>query len=286
MRHGSLFTGIGGFDLAASWMGWENVFQVEKDEWCQRVLAKNFPNTKRYGDIDGFNGEEYRGAIDVLSGGPPCQPASGAGKRKGEKDDRWKWPEAIRVFGEIRPGIGVFENPDDLLSLDNGRAFERICRSLEDFGYNIETYGIPASCLGAWHDRDRIWIIAYSDVHDDAGGLVDGTNRKETRGGESQYKSGRQASFRQRVRTEFSPGTEIISNPYTQGLQESTRTKLRRTHAEIGSYWKTEPGVVRMVHGFPGRVDRIKSLGNAIVPQIAFEIFKAIEVVTKETIIP
>src|ERR1051326_4992769 len=112
MRHGSLFSGIGGFDLAAEWMGWENVFQVEIDGFCSKVLKKNFPNVTRYSNIDEFDGKKYYGAIDILSGGPPCQPSSQAGKRKGEKDDRWKWPQTLRVLGEIRPRFALFENPD------------------------------------------------------------------------------------------------------------------------------------------------------------------------------
>jgi len=241
MRHGSLFSGIGGFDLAAEWVGWENVFQVEIDKFCTKVLEKNFPNVKRYGDIKEFDGTQYRGAVDILSGGPPCQPASNAGKRKGEKDNRWLWPEAIRVFGEIRPTYGVFENPDDLLSLDNGKSFERICSQMEDFGYRIRTVGIPACCVGAWHERDRIWIIAD-------------TNSK----GLSQPAPGKLRSI--------SKSHELY-----------TGRPINGTSSEIGIYWEIEPSVVRMVHGISNRMDRIKALGNSIVPQVAYEIFKAIE---------
>lgn len=275
MRHGSLFSGIGGFDLAAQWMGWENVFQVERDPWCQKVLKKNFTQTKRYGDIDQFSGIPYYGAIDILSGGPPCQPSSNAGKRKGEKDDRWKWPEAIRVFGEIRPLIGVFENPDDILSLDNGEPFERICSALEDFGYQVETYGIPAACVGAWHRRDRVWIIAYADRLR--------LNKKRN------CQTSKQGwNIVERRHLQYS---EISTYINSQGFQRAACAQFRGFHetsfapqgcelggrdAASGKYWQTEPGVVRMVHGLSGRVDRIKGLGNAIVPQIAFEIFKAI----------
>src|SRR5690349_5351598 len=101
MRHASLFSGIGGFDLAAQWMGWENVFQVEIDEFCKKVLAKNFPNAKRYGDIKQFDGTEWAGKIDILSGGFPCQPYSAAGKRLGKEDARHLWPEMLRVVGEV-----------------------------------------------------------------------------------------------------------------------------------------------------------------------------------------
>jgi len=174
MRHGSLFSGIGGFDLAAQWMGWENVFQVEIDKFCTKVLEKNFPNVKRYGDIKEFDGTQYRGTVDILSAGTPCQPASIAGKRKGEKDNRWLWNETLRVFGEIKPSNGLFENPPGLLTLDNGKPFERICCEMENKGYHIQTVIIPACCVGAWHRRERIWIYAHS-IND-----LDRAKRKQT----------------------------------------------------------------------------------------------------------
>ena len=291
-KHGSLFTGIGGFDLAAQQMEWENVFQVEWDAYCQKVLAKNFPNTKRYGDIREFDGTPYAGTIDILSGGPPCQPASSAGKRKGEKDDRWLWPEAIRVLGEIRPRVGVFENPDDLLSLDDGRAFERICGQMEDLGYKVETLGIPACCVSAWHERDRIWIIAHADNLSNKRRLVNRSNQGKTKTSKGRNGSEGQASYGQWLRAESCTGGQVTTNTHSSGLEKSvcaeqrsvfekTRTltgcEYSRAISEIGAYWEAEPGVVRMVHGLSDRVDRIKSLGNAIVPQIAYQIFKAIE---------
>src|SRR5688572_3315658 len=100
MRHASIFTGIGGFDLAAQWMGWTNVFQCEKDEWCNKVLTKNFPGVKKYRDIKDFNAKPYYGSVDVISGGFPCQPFSTAGKRKGEEDDRFLWEEMLRIIRE------------------------------------------------------------------------------------------------------------------------------------------------------------------------------------------
>jgi len=115
MRHGSLFSGIGGFDLASAWMGWENVFQVEIDDHCQKVLAKNFPNVKRYEDIREFKGE--RGSIDILTGGFPCQPFSTAGKKKGTDDNRYLWPEMFRVIKEIQPEYIVCENVYGIIKL-------------------------------------------------------------------------------------------------------------------------------------------------------------------------
>lgn len=294
MKHGSLFSGIGGFDLAAEWIGWKNIFQVEIDERCQRLLKQNFPNGARYGNIKEFDGTKYRGTIDVLSGGPPCQPASLAGKRQGEKDDRWLWPEAIRVFGEIRPRIGFFENPDDLLTLDNGEPFERICSALENFGYKVETYGLPAACVGAWHERDRIWIIAYANDISNTRELDNRTTSCKTKRGKGENQIKGETLDGQRIWIKPHTEVETISNVDSQRLQKPTCGKLRSifetngtserskfsgTHAEVGAYWQTEPGVVRMVHGLPDRVDRIKELGNAVVPQVVFEFYKAINVI-------
>jgi DNA (cytosine-5)-methyltransferase 1 len=161
MRHGSLFSGIGGFDLAAQWMGWENIFQVEWDSHCQKVLAKNFTNVKRYGDIKEFDGTQYRGTVDILSGGFPCQPFSHAGKRKGESDDRYLWPEYLRIIREIQPSYVVGENVAGLVSMEDGKTLDGIFSDLEGEGYETEQFIIPACSVGAWHRRDRIWIVAY-----------------------------------------------------------------------------------------------------------------------------
>ena len=160
MRHGSLFSGIGGFDLASEWMGWENVFQVEIDDYCQKVLAKNFLNVKRYGDIKEFKGQP--GSVDILTGGFPCQSFSHAGKRKGKSDDRWLWPEYLRIIREIKPAYVVGENVAGLISMEDGKTLEGIFTDLEGEGYEIESFIIPAFSVGAIHRRDRIWIIGYA----------------------------------------------------------------------------------------------------------------------------
>jgi len=161
MRHGSLFSGIGGFDLAAEWMGWENVFQVEKDSFCQKVLVKNFPTTKRYGDIKEFDGTQYRGAIDILTGGFPCQPFSTSGKRKGTEDSRYLWPEMLRIIGEIRPTYIVGENVHGLVNWSKGLVLEQVQADLEVQGYEVGSVIIPACGIGAPHGRERVWFIAY-----------------------------------------------------------------------------------------------------------------------------
>ena len=126
MRHGSLFSGIGGFDLAAEWMGWENVFQCEKEEFCQRVLRFYWPKARLYGDVRKFDATIFRGTIDVLSGGFPCQPFSVAGKRRGTSDDRYLWPEMCRIINEVRPHWVVGENVLGLLNWGRGMVFEQV----------------------------------------------------------------------------------------------------------------------------------------------------------------
>lgn len=253
MRHGSLFSGIGGFDLAAEWMGWENVFQVEKDSFCQKVLEKNFPQTKRYGDIKEFDGTKYRGAVDIISGGFPCQPFSEAGKRKGKEDDRFLWPEMLRVIREIRPAFVVCENVNGIISLGLGD----VLTSLEDTGYITETFVIPACGVGAQHRRDRVWIIAYQDSQSDKS--LNGNSRSRKLG------------------SNHVPFTE-----YERCEEQRFTGKFQSDPVVPNGRWGDKSGFRGGTYGVPNRVDRIKSLGNAIVPQVAYEIFKAIEIVNKE----
>lgn len=234
MRHGSLFSGIGGFDLAAEWMGWENVFQCEIDGFCQKVLEKNFPNVKRYGDIKEFDGTKYSGQVDIISGGFPCQPFSNAGQRKGDEDARYLWNEMLRAIGQVKPAYVVAENVTGLLTIKRGLLFEQVCIDLESEGYEVQTFVIPAAGKGADHKRDRVWIVSQSKsctlIHE---------NKDERQN--------------------------------TQAIQEYGFNGNR----------KSEPSLRGGIDGIPYWVDRIKSLGNAIVPQIAFEIFKAIQLTQK-----
>lgn len=164
MNHASLFSGIGGFDLAAEWTGWNNVFNCEWEEFPRKVLKHHFPNAKQYEDIKDFNATEYRGRIDVLSGGFPCQPFSTAGLRKGTEDSRHLWPEMLRVIGECQPRWVVGENVRGLVSWSNGLVLETCYSDLENLGYSVQSFIIPACAAGnAPHRRDRVWIVAYSN---------------------------------------------------------------------------------------------------------------------------
>jgi DNA (cytosine-5)-methyltransferase 1 len=162
MRHGSLFSGVGGFDLAATWMEWDNVFNCERDRFCRRVLKHYWPETKSYEDVREFKAAEYRGQIDVLSGGFPCQPFSQAGKRKGTADDRYLWPQMCRIVREIQPNWVVGENVFGLLNWNGGMVFRQVLIDLEAEGYEVWPYVLPAAGVGAPHRRDRIFFVAHA----------------------------------------------------------------------------------------------------------------------------
>lgn len=186
MTHASLFSGIGGFDLAAEWMGWHNAFHCEINEFCTKILNYHFQDAEHYTDITRTDFSKWRGRIDVLSGGFPCQPFSLAGKRKGADDNRYLWPQMLRAIREIRPTWVVGENVAGILTMVQpgaevevgGQAslfgedyrkrvlhrqeyvIETICRDLEREGYAVQPLLIPACAVGAPHRRDRIWFIA------------------------------------------------------------------------------------------------------------------------------
>ncbi len=162
MRHGSLFSGIGGFDLAAEWMGWTNVFHCEIAEFPRKILKHHFPNSICYEDIKKTDFTKHRNDIDIISGGFPCQPYSNAGKRRGKDDDRHLWPEMLRVIREVQPRFVVGENVSGLLTWNNGMVFHEIITDLENEGYETQAFLIPACATNAPHRRDRIWFVAYS----------------------------------------------------------------------------------------------------------------------------
>jgi DNA (cytosine-5)-methyltransferase 1 len=172
----SLFAGIEGFGLAAHKVGWEVVASVEWEQFPQLVIKKNFPNTEIHGDIKQFDGRKYRGTIDIICGGFPCQPYSLAGKRKGKNDDRHLWPEMLRVIREVQPTWVIGENVPGLINWSEGVVFEEVQSDLEAEGYEVQSFILPAAGVGAPHRRDRVWIVAYSEGH--------GNNRTPKRTGE------------------------------------------------------------------------------------------------------
>jgi len=163
MRHGSLFSGIGGFDLASSWMGWENVFHCEWNEFCQRVLKHYWPKAESFTDITKTDFKKYENKVEILTGGFPCQPYSTAGKRLGKDDERHLWPHMLRAIREIKPRWVVGENVLGLVNWNGGLVFEEVQADLEAAGYQVQPYLLPAAGVGAPHQRYRIWFVAHSD---------------------------------------------------------------------------------------------------------------------------
>lgn len=314
-----LFAGIGGFSLAASWMNWETVAWVEINGFCQQVLKKNFPKAKGYGDIKQFDGTKYRGAIDIITGGFPCQPFSSAGKRKGTKDDRYLWPEMLRVIREVQPSYIVGENVYGLVNWSKGLVFEQVCTDLENEGYQVQPVILPACAVNAPHRRDRIWFVAYSQSNNDrraerefceangrpvgellsalsgAGkGLCDEgaasdscSNGHERRGlgkdQSAQTESEGQGLQWQRVwgDAERIGTTGNASNSHTLGLEGRQDFEAWEIPVNRGAWdqFPTQPPLRDGNDGLPSGLVRsaIQAGGNAIVPQVAYQIFKAIE---------
>lgn len=163
LTHASLFSGIGGFDLAAEWAGWHNMFQCELNEFGQKILKHYWPCAVHYGDITQTDFTIWRGRIDVLTGGFPCQPYSVAGKRKGKEDERHLWPQMLRAIREIQPRYVVGENVNGLVNWNGGLVFDEVQSDLEAEGYEVQPVILPASSVNAPHRRDRVWFVAYSD---------------------------------------------------------------------------------------------------------------------------
>lgn len=209
ITHASLFSGIGGAEIAAAWLGWENLFHCDINEFGRKVLRYWFPKSKEYNDIRTTNFTEWRGRVDVLTAGFPCQPFSMAGKRRGADDDRYLWPETLRAINEIRPAWFVGENVFGIASMvlpgkevDMGRTedlfeetnlyrkeqryvLDRICQDIEDAGYTVQPVVIPACAVGAPHRRDRVWFVARRTAADsDGDGLLGGHGEDEVITGE------------------------------------------------------------------------------------------------------
>lgn len=229
---------IGGFSLGLERAGMETVAFCESDKNCQLVLKKHWPEIPIYDDIKQLTGKQIAeeiGAIDIITAGVPCQPASFAGKRGGESDDRWLWPEAIRIIREVHPRWCILENVYGFLTLNDGMAFEHVCVALEKEGYEVQAFNIPACAVGRSHKRERVWILAHA----------------------------------------------------MQGLGQVGRdiTGMRWEYEQIPEYEmgedETAPGMVRTFDGIPSGLDRLKQLGNAVVPQVVEVIGRAIMEIEK-----
>ena len=287
MKAIDLFSGIGGFTLGLeSTGGFETIQFVENELWCQKILTKNFPGVPIAGDIRGYEGQR----ADVVVGGFPCQPFSVAGKRKGTRDDRHLWPEMLRVIKASKPRWVIGENVRNLTSIQEGMVFEQVCTDLENEGYEVQSFIIPASAVNAPHQRYRVWIVAHSDSNRNQSDIrekISWGQNKETSNTESTRRGKRGNALSSASGDEKE--SESVSNPNSKGLQ-----RLREKDCELKEgatikhsseerqrtmdkeWFSIEPNVGRVAHGIPNRVDRLKGLGNAIVPQIAYQIGLAI----------
>jgi DNA (cytosine-5)-methyltransferase 1 len=278
MKHGSLFSGIGGFDLSAEWMGWENVFHCEWNEFGKRVLKYYWPDAESFHDITKTDFKKYYGTIDIISGGFPCQPYSMAGKRLGKEDERHLWPEMLRAIREISPRWVVGENVRGLINWNGGLVFDEVCADLENLGYQVAPYLIPASAVNAPHKRERIWFVAYRQSSRTSSSI----NQRR----ESQPQNG--SKIWDRLGTNGKIGN--ASHADRDGLeQRDGKHEIDPSKSGINAFenFPTQSPLCGGNDGFPTELDgftfskwraeSIKAYGNAVLPQVVYQIFKAIE---------
>lgn len=291
-----LFSGIGGFSLGLERSGaFQTVAFCEIDKFCRRVLAKHWPEVPQYGDIGKLTGAELLRdgiRIDAICGGFPCQDISTAGKGAGLAGERsGLWREFARLIGEIRPRYVIVENVSALLF----RGIDVVLRDLAALGYDAEWHCIPAWFLGAPHARDRLWIIAHarSEQYQGAGNSIEREATEEfSATALADANNGQRQQQDQKIRSgrhAANGGGKIMGNSIRVGLQrqrkfidaghKEAKGKGKTDHAfyeRVGREWAIEPAVGRVANGVPNRVDRLKGLGNAVVPQIPELIGRAI----------
>ena len=319
MKHGSLFSGFGGFDLAAEWMGWKNVFHCEWKWFPKKILQYYSPNSITYHDITKTDFTIHRGTIDVLTGGFPCQPYSQAGKRLGKEDERHLWPEMLRAIREIQPSWVVGENVRGLTNWNGGVVFNEVQTDLETEGFKVLPFLLPAAGVGAPHRRDRIFFVAYSSTNSSkqkhkfcARGDMSKTCFGETQVNTNCVCNGcKQRNCINEVNTSedrldafsntckgtcngITSNTDITSGKtWTQRkiLEQSNREAPNGyCNVECTNKWDnfpTQSPICGGNDGLPTKLDgvtfpnwrrlSIEGYGNAVVPQLALQIFKAIE---------
>ena len=316
-----LFSGIGGFSLGMeATKRIKTIGFVEKDKFCQKVLQKNFKNIPIEEDIRNVKGSNY--AADIVSGGFPCQPFSVAGKRRGQDDDRYLWDETIRVVAETKPKWFVGENVEGIININNGLVLRQVQTDLEKEGFQVQCLVIPASGIGAWHQRKRVWIIANSNSRLSIGEDKEIQARGNTINSSSKDVSNSNSRLRRGRRTEQESRANEIWRFYTQkeeqteqyirskavrcdalsreDVQYTNNQRLQKSYVskesneksriiskrcnditKFKTWWQTQSELCGVPHGISYELDsnrskRIKALGNSIVPQIAYEIGKAI----------
>ena len=304
LTHLSLFTGIGGIDLAAEWAGFHTIGQVEQNKYALRVLRKRFGRgIPRWTDIRDLSADDVkrRTGIDsptFISGGFPCQPFSCAGKRRGKEDDRHLWPEMFRVVRELRPAWVLGENVAGIVSME----LDGCIADLEGEGYQVRAFLIPACGVGALHRRERVFIVAntrnpkrsrYGFIRRSILPDTDRTAsmaRDSTPPNTNQFNDDRAGRCSGDVCRKFmeSPevsGSKTLANPHSSGLRKQWgQGPIQAEHSptKFNNWWSVEPAVGRVAHGVPHRVDRLRCLGNAVVPQQVYPILAGIAQVETE----
>lgn len=265
-----LFSGIGGFSLGLEATGnFETAAFCEIEPYCQKVLKKHWPDVPIFDDIRKLKGTDI-GTIDIITGGYPCQPFSVAGKQKAEQDPRHLWPEYFRLIQELRPTWVIGENVSGHIKL----GLDSVLEDLASEGYSSRTFSISASSIGANHKRERVWILANSK-----------RKRLEGLGEQSSSFSGenqRTQSWDESSREKNVANTKSCDRNEYEIDREHGKTPVQEISRNRGgisggsTWWSSEPRVGRVAHGIPKRVDRLRSLGNAVVPHIPYYIGQAI----------
>ena len=309
LKHLDLFSGIGGFSLGLESAGLvETVAFCDFDKYCQQILKKNFPGVPIYEDVKELNYDKLKAdgidTIDIITGGYPCQPFSVAGRKKGEEDPRHVWPEMFRLVQELRPTWVIGENVGGHIKL----GLDTVLENLESEGYSARTFSISASSIGANHKRERVWIIANL-ADSQRLGRTEGTKkseeltREESSDQSDNCSEGRIESKPSQVMADSNTGhgeqqnQEVCSrgnasNSSSEDVANSEGSnrnehEINREHGKassqeifgngssisgVSAWWSVEPDVGRVAHGVPNRVDRLKCLGNSVVPQIPYVI--------------
>ena len=280
MRVLDLFSGIGGFSLGLEACGMTTTAFCERDPYCQSILKKHWPKTPVHTDVRKLDGKQYQNSIDVVAGGFPCQPFSVAGKRLGSEDDRHLWPEMLRIIRECRPRWVIGENVSGFVKM----ALDDVSSDLEGEGYAVRAFVLPAVSVEARHRRDRCFIIAHrEDVANPHGERQLQQSGSEREIGRWSGDSGEEE--RDVAHTIGSRGETWLSGQ-EQGQEGHSREfnheGYQRPWWETGGEWPAESNVCRVVDGIPNRVDRIKSLGNAVVPQLIQAIGELVIAADKE----
>ena len=287
MKHLDLFSGIGGFALAARWSGFETVAFCEIDQYCQKVLGKHWPQVPIYSDIKKLTrqGLESDGISqpDIITGGFPCQPFSVAGKQRGQDDNHHLWPEMLRIISELHPDWVVGENVPGIVKME----LDNILSDLEGQGYTSETFVLGASSVNAPHRRARVFVLSclsHSICHRRQQ-MPDRQPSPNGRNGPSVLKKRRAAVKKQ---------NPLFYDPNRFGFNASAQKSLLElsdlpsqfigTGTDPHRGWATESSICRTSHGISNRVDRIKGLGNAVVPQLVHNLFEIIKQVDNNNV--